>query len=116
MFCLLNTISINSFFQALVHVSSAYVNSVLTEVDEQVYPAPYDVNELIALVEKLDIETLKQETPSILKDHPNSYTFTKHLAEHEVKNGGIPAAIVRPSMSMYITCKNISIFQKNYIL
>ncbi|XP_068979197.1 putative fatty acyl-CoA reductase CG8306 [Bombus flavifrons] len=84
--------------KALVHVSSAYVNSVLTEVDEQVYPAPYDVNELIALVEKLDIETLKQETPSILKDHPNSYTFTKHLAEHEVKNGGIPAAIVRPSM------------------
>lgn len=53
-------------------------------------------------MEKLDDATLEAETPNILKDHPNSYTFTKHLAEHEVQNGRIPAAIVRPSMSMYI--------------
>ncbi|XP_076237680.1 putative fatty acyl-CoA reductase CG8306 [Calliopsis andreniformis] len=84
--------------KALVHVSSAYVNAVLLEVDEHVYPAPYDVNELLKLVEKLDSATLEAETPNILKDHPNSYTFTKHLAEHEVKNGRVPAAIVRPSM------------------
>lgn len=85
-------------FKALVHVSSAYVNSMLNEAEELVYPAPYDVNELLRLVEKLDDATLEAETPNILKDHPNSYTFTKHLAEHEVKNGGIPSAIVRPSM------------------
>ncbi|XP_053970575.1 putative fatty acyl-CoA reductase CG8306 [Hylaeus volcanicus] len=84
--------------KALVHVSSAYVNSVLLEVEERVYPAPFDVNELTRLVEKLDDTALETETPNILKDHPNSYTFTKHLAEHEVKNGRIPAAIVRPSM------------------
>ncbi|CAL7940810.1 unnamed protein product [Xylocopa violacea] len=84
--------------KALVHVSSAYVNSVLSEAEERVYPSPYDVNELLKLVGKLDKVTLDAETPNILKDHPNSYTFTKHLAEHEVKNGHIPAAIVRPSM------------------
>ncbi|XP_076618428.1 putative fatty acyl-CoA reductase CG8306 [Colletes latitarsis] len=84
--------------KAFVHVSSAYVNSVLLEVEEYVYPAPFDVNELLRLVEKLDDKALIAETPNILKDHPNSYTFTKHLAEHEVKNGHIPAAIVRPSM------------------
>lgn len=84
--------------KALVHISSAYVNSVLNEVDEHVYPPPFDVNELLRLIEKLDDASLVAETPNIIKDHPNSYTFTKHLAEHEVKNGRVPAAIVRPSM------------------
>ncbi|XP_003704946.1 putative fatty acyl-CoA reductase CG8306 [Megachile rotundata] len=84
--------------KALVHISSAYVNSVLSEVDEHVYPPPFDVNELLRLIEKLDDASLIAETPNIIKDHPNSYTFTKHLAEHEVKNGRVPAAIVRPSM------------------
>lgn len=84
--------------KAMVHVSSAYVNSYLLEAEELVYPPPYDVNELLRLVKTLDDATLKAETANILKDHPNSYTFTKHLAEHEVKNGRLPAAIVRPSM------------------
>lgn len=84
--------------KALVHISSAYVNSVLSEVDEHVYPPPFDVNELLRLVKKLDDDSLIAETPNIIKNHPNSYTFTKHLAEHEVKNGRVPAAIVRPSM------------------
>lgn len=83
--------------KALVHVSTAYVNAVLQEAEERVYPAPFDVKELLKLVEKLDATTLEIETPNILKNHPNSYTFTKHLAEHEIKNGHIPAAIVRPS-------------------
>lgn len=84
--------------KALVHVSSAYVNSTLLEAEERVYPAPYDVNELLKLVKQHDVATLDAETPKILKNHPNSYTFTKHLAEHEVVNGRIPASIVRPSM------------------
>lgn len=60
------------------------------------------MKELLKLVENLDDATLITETPNILKNHPNPYTFTKHLAEHEVKNGRVPAAIVRPSMSTYI--------------
>lgn len=93
-------------FQALVHISSAYVNSTLCEVQEYLYPAPFDVNELFELEEKLDNITLETKKQHIIKDHPNSYTFTKHLAEHEVKNGAISAAIVRPSMSMYIKYEN----------
>lgn len=84
----------------MVHVSTAYVNAVLQEAEERVYPAPFDVKELLKLVEKLDATTLEIETPNILKNHPNSYTFTKHLAEHEIKNGHIPAAIVRPSQGV----------------
>ncbi|EGI61733.1 Putative fatty acyl-CoA reductase [Acromyrmex echinatior] len=84
--------------KALVHVSSAYVNAVLHNVDEIIYPAPADVNTILKLVDTLDDATLNSKTPEILKNHPNPYTFTKHLAEHEVLNGGFPATIVRPSM------------------
>ncbi|EFN87624.1 putative fatty acyl-CoA reductase CG8306 [Harpegnathos saltator] len=85
-------------FKALVHVSSAYVNSKLQNVDEILYPAPTDPNIIVKLISELDAATLGTKTPEILKGHANAYTFTKHLAEHEVANGELPAVIVRPSM------------------
>ncbi|XP_063697146.1 putative fatty acyl-CoA reductase CG8306 [Culicoides brevitarsis] len=88
--------------KAVVHVSSAYVNSYLLETEEILYPAPTDAEKLIELVNKSSDEELEKITPTILKDHPNTYTITKHLAEHEVNkcvaklNAGV--GIVRPSM------------------
>lgn len=89
--------------KVLVHVSSAYVNSYRLEAEEIIYDKPCDSEELIALVNKLSEEELEKKTPEILKDHPNTYTITKHLAEHEIKNceGIFPCTIVRPSMSEY---------------
>ncbi|KAK2580053.1 hypothetical protein KPH14_012337, partial [Odynerus spinipes] len=84
--------------KALVHVSSAYVNSVLQDVHEKVYPPPADVNQVLKLVKELDDKALEDATPQLLGDHPNPYTFTKHLAEHEVVNAHLPSSIVRPSM------------------
>lgn len=83
-----------------VHVSSAYVNSFLLKTEEILYPAPADAEEVIALAQSLSDEALNEMTPKILKDHPNTYTFTKHLAEHEVNKvcGRFPCGIVRPSM------------------
>lgn len=80
-------------------MSSAYVNAVLKEAHERLYPCHMDAKELLSKMEKLSDEELEKATPSIIKDHPNPYTFTKLLAEHEVSNSGLPAAIVRPSMS-----------------
>ncbi|XP_034946176.1 putative fatty acyl-CoA reductase CG8306 [Chelonus insularis] len=84
--------------KAIVHVSSAYVNSFLLETKEQIYPAPADVEKVIKMSNELDENQLAEEEPKLLKDHPNSYTFTKHLAEHEIANASLAAAIVRPSM------------------
>ncbi|XP_067626555.1 putative fatty acyl-CoA reductase CG8306 [Eurosta solidaginis] len=86
--------------EALVHVSSAYVNSYITEVEEKLYPAPDDPEKVIQLAETLSDEALKELEPKLLKDHPNTYTFTKHLAEHEVAKEAsrFPCGIVRPSM------------------
>lgn len=86
---------------ALVHVSSAYVNAYLVECDEDLYPAPANPENIIEMVNTLSDEELLAKQPSILGEHPNTYTFTKHLAEHEVAKCAalFPCGIVRPSMS-----------------
>ncbi|XP_014371659.2 putative fatty acyl-CoA reductase CG8306 [Papilio machaon] len=86
--------------KVMVHVSSAYVNSYLTEAHEKVYDAPEDVEKVISLVKTLNDDALNEIEPQILKNHLNTYTFTKHLAEHEVKNCAdlFPCTIVRPTM------------------
>lgn len=38
--------------QAMVHISSAYVNAYLLETEEKLYPPPMDAEMLIELVEK----------------------------------------------------------------
>lgn len=71
-----------------------------------VYPIETDPEELIALANKLPPEELEEQTKEILGMHPNAYTITKHLAEHEIKQieQVVPCAIVRPSMSKYFFC------------
>ncbi|XP_018318447.1 putative fatty acyl-CoA reductase CG8306 [Agrilus planipennis] len=85
---------------AYIHVSSAYVNSYNLKAEEIIYPLKEDPEGVISLVEKMDDEKLEKMTPDLLGDHPNTYTFTKHMAEHEVKKSQtkFSCAIVRPSM------------------
>lgn len=85
---------------AVVHISSAYVNAFLLETEEKLYPAPDDAEKVIELAKSKDDAELEALTPGLIKDHPNTYTFTKHLAEHEVNKcaAKFPCGIVRPSM------------------
>lgn len=84
----------------LVHVSSAYVNSYRLDADEVIYPLLKDPEDVIDMVSKMTAEELEKRTPEILGDHPNTYTITKHMAEHEIQRceGKFPCTIVRPSM------------------
>lgn len=86
---------------AFVHISSAYVNSYLVECNELLYPAPANADKIIEMVTKESDEVLAAKQASILGEHSNTYTFTKHLAEHEVAACAdqFPCGIVRPSMS-----------------
>lgn len=86
---------------AMVHISSAFVNAFLTETEEILYAAPDVAERVIDLAHSLTEDALNELTPVLLKDHPNAYTFTKHLAEHEVDayKERFPCGIVRPSMS-----------------
>lgn len=86
---------------AYVQVSSAYVNSYLVECDEILYAAPADADQIIEMVNTLSDEELLAKQAGVLKEHLNTYTFTKHLAEHEVAKCAdqFPCGIVRPSQS-----------------
>ena len=52
------------------------------------------------MCEKQDRNSIKQLEERILKVYPNTYTFTKNLAEQIVasNSNGLPVAIVRPSI------------------
>lgn len=52
------------------------------------------------MCEGLDKDTLNILEKKILEVHPNTYTFTKKLAEQIIldKGKGLPIAIVRPSI------------------
>lgn len=88
------------FLQALVHVSTAYCNCDRSEVGEVIYAPPYNPDDVIQLVDWLPEAMLDELTPSLIGKRPNTYTFTKALAEHMLLHeaGNLPVAIVRPSI------------------
>eukprot|EP00878_Enallax_costatus_P037999 GHUV01043120.1.p1 GENE.GHUV01043120.1~~GHUV01043120.1.p1 ORF type:complete len:414 (+),score=148.58 GHUV01043120.1:274-1515(+) len=97
--------------QALVHVSSCFVNMNQPRssvVDEQLYPlmfgaTPVDCQALVQdlLVLPADAANTRATALGLRWGFPNNYTFSKHLAEQLVwqhHKHGLPAAIVRPSL------------------
>ncbi|XP_071535109.1 putative fatty acyl-CoA reductase CG5065 isoform X2 [Panulirus ornatus] len=86
--------------ESMVHVSTAYSNCHLPEVYEELYPAPMDPGRLIQLTEWLDDKLLEALTPHLVSPRPNTYTYTKALAEHLLVNDGgrLPISIIRPSI------------------
>uniref|UniRef100_A0A0N5B4U2 Fatty acyl-CoA reductase n=1 Tax=Strongyloides papillosus TaxID=174720 RepID=A0A0N5B4U2_STREA len=86
--------------KCIVHASTAYANCQLNETTEDVYPSPVDPEQLISALNWMDDDMLEMVTPRLLNQRPNTYTFTKALAEtqfiREAKN--LPAIIVRPSI------------------
>lgn len=106
---------------AFIYLSTAFCNSNRVyqnqglEILEQIYPSKQDPYEMMKLVDpnnnngqELDLpQTGTKELKQILGDHPNTYTFTKHLAENLIKleMSSFPAGIVRPSI-VYGTYKH----------
>ncbi|XP_065352981.1 putative fatty acyl-CoA reductase CG5065 [Cloeon dipterum] len=86
--------------EALVHVSTAYCNCDREQVNEIIYPPPYDPEKIIQCMDWMDEELVNVITPHLIGKRPNTYTFTKALAEHMLlkESGNLPVAIVRPSI------------------
>ena len=88
--------------QALVDVSTAYCNYNIPEIDEMIYPAPVDSQRMVDLCQWLDPEIINspEVTKKFIGDRPNTYTFTKALAESFLASSsmGLPEAVMRPSM------------------
>ncbi|CAH1164707.1 unnamed protein product [Phaedon cochleariae] len=86
--------------EALVHVSTAYCNCDRYEVKETVYAPSIGPDQVTQLVEALDEDLVDSLTPRLVGDRPNTYTFTKALAECWLKENReeLPLVIVRPSI------------------
>ncbi|XP_029158104.1 fatty acyl-CoA reductase 1-like [Nylanderia fulva] len=83
-----------------LHVSSTYTQTNKPVVDETLYPSDLDWREVINVAEHFDEHILKTFTAKYLGTMPNTYTFTKRLAEQVVSDysKSLPCVIVRPSI------------------
>ncbi|CAH0404438.1 unnamed protein product [Chilo suppressalis] len=84
----------------LMHISTAYSNSHLHFVEERFYSCDVTCNQLQAEVDKMTDFEIDKALPRILGAWPNTYTFTKALAEKELRlsAGDIPVGIFRPAI------------------
>jgi fatty acyl-CoA reductase len=85
---------------SMVHVSTAYANCNRSVIDEVVYPPKIQPEKLEAALEWMSEEQADVLTPSLLDDLPNTYTYTKGLAEYILMKeaGDLPISIFRPSI------------------
>lgn len=93
---------------SFIYVSTAYCNSCHFRegIEEKVYPSDRDPYKMMKLVDDNNNfmhdlpQTGTEELKKFIGIHPNTYTFTKQLAENliqrEMKN--LPVGIMRPSI------------------
>ncbi|XP_056281016.1 fatty acyl-CoA reductase 1 [Pseudoliparis swirei] len=86
--------------EAFVHISTAYANCNRKHIDEVIYPPPVEPRKLIESIEWLDDSIVRDITPRLIGDRPNTYTYTKALAEYLVQQEQeqLDIAIIRPSI------------------
>ncbi|KAF7267368.1 hypothetical protein GWI33_019377 [Rhynchophorus ferrugineus] len=88
--------------KSFVHISTAFSNADRKTIEEKVYTPNYNADTIIYLIQNLPEEFIESISEILLGEHPNTYTFTKVLAEQIVLNYSnlVPVAIVRPSISL----------------
>ncbi|XP_068085117.1 putative fatty acyl-CoA reductase CG5065 isoform X1 [Anabrus simplex] len=86
--------------KVFVYVSTAYSNTEHAYIEEKVYDPPADWRTMISAAENLDSFQLDVVTKKLIGMKPNSYIFSKALAEAVVNNykDRLPAVIFRPSV------------------
>ncbi|XP_055380127.1 fatty acyl-CoA reductase 1 isoform X2 [Condylostylus longicornis] len=93
-----------------IYVSTSYCHLHVKELFEMPYDPPADPHKVIQTCEWLTDNEINEITPQILGDYPNSYAYTKALAEHLVVEtfDQLPTSIVRPSIVIPIYYEPIS--------
>ncbi|KAI5631109.1 male sterility protein domain-containing protein [Phthorimaea operculella] len=87
--------------EAFVHVSTAYSNCEQDHIEERIYPPPAPLDQLLALVDSAPPKLLTEITNKYIAPKPNTYTFTKAIAENVIEQHGqrnYSVAIFRPSI------------------
>ena len=86
--------------EAFVHVSTAYAYCHLDETKEQIYEMKVKPEQMLDVASWLDRQSLSALKDAVFEGRPNTYTFTKALAEHYIQEhrGDLNVAIARPSI------------------
>ncbi|CAG5007022.1 unnamed protein product [Parnassius apollo] len=85
---------------AIVHLSTAFCYPDYEVLEEKMHAPPVKAEDVMRLIEWMDDKQLSVVTPTLFGAQPNSYTFSKRLAECVVAQNfdDLPVVIVRPSI------------------
>lgn len=85
---------------SVVHLSTAFCYCDQEVLLEKVYDCAHKPDDLIRCVEWMDVKTIDKITADLLKPHPNTYLYSKRLAEQLVRDEypRLPICIARPSI------------------
>ncbi|XP_043483842.1 fatty acyl-CoA reductase wat-like [Leptopilina heterotoma] len=93
--------------KAFVYVSTAFSNCIYEHIEEKVYPAPMSHEDLTNLVGVMDELNMSEEeeiefTNLIIGKYPNTYCFSKSIAENVVSKYAkeLPVSVYRFSIAL----------------
>ncbi|XP_072758532.1 fatty acyl-CoA reductase wat [Anoplolepis gracilipes] len=86
--------------KAFIYISTAFSQCVHKFIEEKFYSPPIETEKILTLLDILNDEQLEKLTPALIGNWPNTYAYTKAIAEDTVRQFsiGIPSCIVRPSI------------------
>jgi nucleoside-diphosphate-sugar epimerase len=80
--------------KGFVHVSTAYVNSDRQGFHAEELPQlSFDPEETVQLILQMDQKELEKATPKLIGNYPNTYTYTKAIAERLLEKRRYSACI-----------------------
>ncbi|KAF9806770.1 hypothetical protein SFRURICE_012910 [Spodoptera frugiperda] len=90
--------------RSFVHVSTGFTHATASRIGkdlrEEFHPCPISPSAIIGMVETMEDSRLDNITAELIKDWPNTYTFTKAIAEELVRTtaADLPVSIVKPPL------------------
>lgn len=92
--------------RSVVHLSTAFCYCDQEVLLEKVYDCPHQPADLMRCAEWMDLKSIERITDDLLKPHPNTYLYSKRLAEQLVQDQHLklPVCIARPSIGRINTC------------
>ncbi|KAK6627380.1 hypothetical protein RUM44_009857 [Polyplax serrata] len=95
-----NSEIVNYLSPVFVHSSTAFCHVDHAVLEEKAYECEYKPKDFMNLIRWMDNQYLDKIALDMIKPHPNTYTFTKRLAEGLVieEFPNMPVCIARPSI------------------
>ncbi|CAG0922801.1 unnamed protein product [Notodromas monacha] len=86
--------------KAIVHISTAYCNCEHSFIEERIYPTSHDYEDIVQSSRWMTADEMDAIFPQLKGAKPNTYAYTKSLAEQMIGRvgAGLPIAILRPTV------------------